>query len=231
MSASQRRSRQGSQRCSRRSAGRIAPGRSRLVAAPLAIAFVMIIVAGCGVQARRGVEIGHLRDLARRVEGGGAECPLAIRPDMLRPATVDDDAEIIPLRTEDRPGSEGFVGEGLPTKDSVRIICRFETGGLAVTLDVVGVTKGHAIGVLADQMSKRGDAATVLTFIDVNGDLAVGRARGLPGAPPAAFARVAAATGDIALVLSVDRIDPKAQLPKVSDVERDAESIAAALSD
>lgn len=189
-----------------------------------------VVLAGCGLESRRGVELGHLRDLARRVEGGGAGCPLSIPRGLLRPATVEADTPIVPLR-DDGPGSVGTIGDGLPTPESVRIVCRHQIGGLAVTLDVVGVTEGHAIAVLADRLADRGDGATVLTFIDVNGELPVGRARGLPGTPPAAFARVAAATGDIAIVLDVDRLDEGVRLPSVAQVEQDAVTIAAALAD
>jgi len=196
----------------------------------LTVGLALLLVAGCGLTSKRGVELAQLRDLARRVVGGGAECPLSLPERELRPSTVDREAAVVPLRTGG-PGADGVIGDGLPGGDDVRITCRFAAADTAVTVEVVGVTKGHAISGFADDLKKRGDGGTVLTFIDVHANLPVGRASALPGEPPAAFARVAAATGDIALVLSVDRIEPDASLPSEAEVVRRAGSIAAALAD
>jgi hypothetical protein len=207
-------------------AGRVTRGAGLLATAVLVVASCV----GCGFENKRGVEPAHLRDLARRVEGGGAECPLSIPSKLLRPSTVARDTPVVPLRT-DGPGSDGVVGKGLPTRDSATISCRYQADDVAVTLTVAAVPQGHAIAVFADRLAERGDTPTVLTFIDVNGDLPVGRSRALPGRPPAAFARGAAATGDIALVLGVDRIEPVAELPPVAEFEADATAIAGALAD
>lgn len=194
------------------------------------VAMLVALGAGCGLESKRGVELGHLRDLARRIEGGGAECPLAIPTRLLRPSTVDPETPVVPLRVGG-PGADGVIGDGLPSDESVTITCRYRADDVSVTLAVAGVSEGHAIAVFGDRLAKRGDGATVLPFIDVNAELPVGRARALPGKPPAAFARVAAATGDIALVLSVDRLDAAASLPSVDEVERAAAEIAATLAD
>jgi hypothetical protein len=196
----------------------------------LSVLLALAAVAGCGLASKRGVELGQLRDLARRVEGGGAECPMSLPERHLRPSTVDRDAPVVPLRTGGH-GSDAAIGEGLPGDDDVRITCRYAIGDATVTVEVVGVTKGHAITAFADDLKQRGDGGSVLTFIDVNANLPVGRASTLPGEPPAAFARVAAATGDVALVLSVGRAEPDAALPTKAEVERNAEAIAAALAD
>ncbi len=195
-----------------------------------AVLTAVLVVAACGLEAKRGVEIGHLRDLAERVQGGGAECPLAIAPEHLRFSTVDDDTPIVPLRLGG-PGSMGVIGDGLPTDDSVRITCRYRVADLAVTVDVAAVTEGNAIAVFSDRLGRRGEGAVVLPFIDEHERLAVGRAAVLPGDPPGAFARVQAATGDVAVVLSVDRLDEKATLPDADEVRSDAVAIAARLAD
>ncbi|HET8929349.1 MAG TPA: hypothetical protein VFN21_01705 [Acidimicrobiales bacterium] len=194
------------------------------------MALLVALGAGCGLENKRGVELGHLRDLARRVEGGGAECPLAIPARLLRPSTVDPETPVEPLRVG-VPGAVGVVGDGLPTDESVTVTCRYRADDVSVTLAVAGVSEGHAIAVFGDRLAKRGDGATVLPFIDVNGELPVGRASALPGEPPAAFTRVSAATGDIALVLSVDRLDADARIPAVGEIERNAVDIAATLAD
>ncbi len=200
------------------------------VGAAFAVAMAVVVLAGCGLTSKRGVELGQLRELARRVEGGGAECPMSLPARHLRPSTVDPDAPVVPQRTGG-PGSDAVIGDGLPSGDDVRITCRYAVGDATVTVEVVGVTRGHAISGFADALKKRGDGGVVLTFIDVNASLPVGRASSLPGEPPAAFARVAAATGDVALVLSVGRTAPDAALPSRAEVERNAEAIAAALAD
>lgn len=192
-------------------------------------ALVVTVGSGCGVGGDRGVEFGHLRDLARRVEGGGAECPLDIPESAIRPATVAHDAPILPLRG-DGPAAQGFVGTEGPTDGVVRISCRYRVEKLSVRIALVGVPKGHAIADFGDRLTRRASGATVLTFIDVNGELPVGRARSLPGTPPAAFTRVKAAKGDVALVLSIDRLDTSAELPDDADVRRKAVEVAASLS-
>lgn len=196
----------------------------------VALGVIVGVLAGCGLATQRGVELGQLRDLARRVEGGGAECPLAVPARLLRPSTVDRDEPVVALRVGG-PGADGAVGKGLSSDDDVRITCRFTTGDAAITLDIVGVTRGHAIGAFTEQLKKRGDSADVVSFVDVNATLPIGRSSPLPGEPPAAFARVAAAQGDIALVLSVEGTTDTAKLPPVGEVEERASAIALDLAD
>lgn len=195
------------------------------------VAFVGVVTTttACGVGGNRGVEVGHLRDLARRVDGGGTECPLAIPATLLRPSTVAEDAPILPLR-DDAPASNGFVGSEAPRDGHVKIVCRYAIGGLAVRVAVVGVPSGPAVAEFADELAERGDAAVVLTFIDRTAQLPIGTARALPAGPPAAFTRVRAATGDVALLLEVDRSGADSRLPTIADVRSDAVAIARSLA-
>ena len=194
------------------------------------VMLVAALVAGCGAGRKSGLELDQLRSLAKRVEGGGVECPLAISDSLLRPSTVDADTPVLPLRIGGS-GSDGVIDKGLRTRGAVEVTCRYSIGANSVTLVVAGVRQGHAITEFADRISKRGDGATALTFIDVNGDLPVGRAASLPGKPPAAFTRLKAASGDVALVLSIDRLKAGAQLPTSTEVDRKARAIARALVD
>lgn len=201
-----------------------APRRGRFGLVAVCV-LAMIVVVGCGAADTRGVELGHLRGLARRVEGGGVECPLSIPDDLLRPSTVPADEPVVPFRT-DGPGSKGTLGTEGATKGRVRITCRYRMGNVVVTVDVAGVPKGHAIGEFADRLSSRTDRAGVFTFVDVNADLPVGKVRTLPGTSPAAFARVSAASGDVAVIYSVDPLEKGAVLPDSAEVDKTTLAIA-----
>ncbi len=200
-------------------------------AGPLLVATVVAtLLAGCGATADRGIELGQLRDLARRVDTGGAECPLTLPASALRPSTVARNATILPFRSG-TAASQGVVGDGLPTSDSVRITCRYAVDDLRVDLVVLGVPHGHALAGFADQLTARAGRATALTFIDANAGLGVGKARALPGNPPGAFARVAAAKGDVGLLVSAQARRPGARVPTPAAVAKMAQRIATALAD
>lgn len=195
------------------------------------VMLAVVTLAACGVADNRGVELGHLRDLARRVEGGGVECPLAIPPVDIRPPGVEPDAPIVPLR-HGGPGSEGTIGgDDLPTGNSVRIMCRWSVQDRAVTLVVVGVDRGHAAATFLPELETRGDAGEVASFLDVNARLPVGRAASLPGDPPAAFSRVQAARGDVALVVTVDGDEQAVALPDGKAMRKRAVALARVLGD
>lgn len=194
-----------------------------------ALLAVVVLLGACGVADNRGVELGHLRDLARRVEGGGVECPLAIPHAALRPAGVDADAPVLPLR-QGGPGSDGVIGgDDLPGEDSVKIMCRWSIQDRAVILEVIGVKGEHAIA--SFDLAERGDTADVLDFLEVNARLPLGEAIVLPGDPPAAFSRVRASHGDVALVLTVDAETDRVTLPDDDQLEQMAVGIAHALAD
>lgn len=196
----------------------------------LAVLLVVVAtLAACGVTQGNGIELGHLRDLARRVEGGGAECPLALADSLIRPSTVDPESPVTPRR-EGGPAADGVIGKGLPTHNSVKITCRYDVGGLAVTLVVVGVEKGRAIASFGDVLSKRATTSAVLTFIDANATLPVGGFGSLPGTTPGAFTRVHAASGDVALVVIVERPQGDTPLPGDAEVGRMAVAIARSLN-
>ncbi len=196
-----------------------------------AVLAAVVLLGACGITDNRGVELGHLRDLARRVEGGGVECPLAVPASAIRPTGVEPDAPIVPLRN-DLPGSEGTIGgDDLPTDDSVRIMCRWSVQGHAVTLVVVGVDRGRAIASFAPEWEARDTTGEVSAFLNVNARLPVGEAAVLPGEPPAAFTRVRASHGDVALILSVDTVADDAPAPDADGVDEHAVAIARALAD
>lgn len=202
-------------------------GRGALVGVILA---VVVVANACGLPDSRGVELGHLRGLAERVEGGGVECPLAIPRADIRPPGVAADAAIVPAR-ENGPGSDAKIGgETLPTADSVWIMCRWLVEDREVTLVVVGVNEGHAAASLAPDLDARGDAADTLTFLTVNAELPVGRAAPLTGDPPGVFTRVQASHGDVALVLTVDAAGDDVTLPRPGELEPDALAIADTLA-
>ncbi len=191
----------------------------------LGVALVVSLLNGCGTPTKHGMELAKLRDVAQRVEGGGVECPLAIPNALLRPEKVADDAPVLPFRS-DGVSAQGVIGEGLPTKDSVRIWCTYAIAGQRVDLVVLGVPKGHALAGLLSALKFVTDPVGALTFISANSDAPVGDARVIPAKNPAAFVRVAASSGDLALMLWVTRIDAKAPLPTSDAVADQAAKIA-----
>lgn len=210
-----------------RGGGNVCRFRRRVLAASVVSVLVMVSL-GCSSRSHEGVEIGELVTLAKRVDGGGAECPLSISDRLLRPSTVDPATPVLPLRTGG-PGSDGTIVKVGSSVRSVRIRCRYAIGGVAVTVVVAGATSGPAIGVLGDELTRRGDTPTVLRFIGQNKALAFGAARSLPGSPPGAFTRTPAATGDVALIVEADRLQPAAHLPDDAEIRDQAIGIARAL--
>ena len=174
--------------------------------------------------------------LARRVQGGGVECPISISPSLLRPSTVPDDATILPFRI-DGSGAMGVVGHEapdvtLPDANSVQITCRYKVDALRVDVVILGVPRGHAIaGLLQTFRRVSGLPSSELTpFFDANAQLPVGRARAVPGKGRAAFTRVAASKGDVGLVVAVSTTDPKVALPGGDEVAATTVKFARALA-
>lgn len=200
------------------------------------ISVATLLLASCGAAPHNGVALGNLRTLARRVQGGGVECPISLAPSLLRPSTVPSDATILPFRI-DGSGAVGVVGhEGpdmtLPDKDSVEITCRFKVDALRVDVVILGVPRGHAIaGLMPTFQRVSGLSASELTpFLDANAQTPVGRARTVPGKGRAAFARVPAANGDVGLVYSVASTDPRAAVPDNDEVAATTVRVARALA-
>lgn len=199
--------------------------RSNRILGLLGVVLVVSLLNCCGTPTKQGMELAKLRDIAQRVEGGGVECPLAIPNALLRPDKVANNAPVLPFRS-DGVSAQGVIGEGLPTKDSVRIWCTYAIGGLRVDLVVLGVPKGHALAGLLSTLKFVTDPVGALTFISANSDAPVGAARVIPAKNPAAFVRVAASSGDIGLMLWVTRTDAKAKLPSNDAVANQATRIA-----
>lgn len=201
-------------------------------AAGAVLACAVVLTAGCGASSKRGVEVGGLRTYARRVQGGGAECPISFPPSLLRTSTVPADATILPFRI-DGMGAVGIVGHDdptvtLPGADDVEITCRFKVDALRIDIVIQGVPKGHAIaGMLPTFLRITGLAAPELApFFATNADLPVGRAQMLPGKGHGAYTRVRAAAGDVGLVYGVSTTDPKVKLPPDGEITAKAVALA-----
>ncbi len=197
---------------------------------PVGVLVAVALCAGCGFSSHRGVELGSLRESARRIEGGGVECPLAIDATLLRPATVPADAPVLPYRTNG-DSSHASIGSGLPTPDSVKIACAYAIGGLRVELAVIGVTKGHAAAAFVGMFTHLAGKPDALAFIDANAQAPIDDPRTVPGKNPGAFVRVEAANGDVGLVIVVSRVDTGTKLPSTRQVADQARRIAHALAD
>lgn len=209
--------------------------RRRLAGGVAAVA--LVVLAGCGTAPRRGAELGSLRTLARRVQGGGVECPISISPSLLRPSTVPKDATILPFRI-DGSGADGIVGHEspdvtLPDAKSVQITCRFKVDALRVDVVILGVPSGHAIAGLQQTFRRVSGltAAELAPYFDANAQLPVGRAIAVPGKGRAAFTRVAAARGDVGLVVAVSTTDPKVAVPDAAELSATTVKIARAIAD
>ena len=206
---------------------------------PLVTGLVLVailVLAGCGAAPRRGVELGNLRTLARRVEGGGVECPISIAPSLLRPSTVPSDSTILPFRI-DGSGAVGVVGQEapdvtLPDADSVQITCRYKIDALRVDVVILGVPRGNAIsGLLPTFRRVSGLSVSQLTpFLYTNAQLPVGRSGTVPGKGRAAYSRVSAARGDVGLVFAVATTDERVALPDDDEVAATARKVARALA-
>lgn len=154
-----------------------------------------------------GTSIGELRTVAKRVVGGGAECPLAIDvAAALRPHGFT--GVVQPDQTNRAHASDAVIGADSPDSplaevQGVRVTCRFLAGPQRVTLVVVGVEKGHALSSLLGEVALFGGATKVdaAAFVNLMVDRRAGEARAVPGPGLAAAAPVATSDSSSQAVL------------------------------
>ncbi len=214
--------------------------RSRGRSAGALVVAALALLVGCGTTNQTGIRLGDLRTAARRVEGGGVECPLSISPALLRPSAVAADAVVLP----DRSGGHGSVGtiggstspgsgSGSGSGDEdVRITCAFRVGTMRVDLAVAGVAKGQAVTGLLSTMAHDAAVPTakLIPFAARTADLRDGQAMVVPGRGSVAYAKLDAATGDVGLALAVSSLDGKTPLPDDNEITHMARTLAQSLS-
>lgn len=203
----------------------------------------LALLVGCGTASQTGIRLGDLRTAARRVEGGGVECPLSISPALLRPSAVAVDAVVLPDRTGGY-GADGTIGtssgqgqgqgqgSGPGGPDDVLITCAFRVGTVRIDLAIAGVTKGQAVTGLLHAIARQAavPAATLIPFAARTADLHDGQAMVVPGRGAVAYAKVESASGDVGLVLAVSSRDGKTPLPDDAELTRMARRLAQTLS-
>lgn len=154
-----------------------------------------------------GTSLGELRTAAKRVVGGGAECPLtidvaaALRPQGFTGVVQPDQAN----RAHAAAAEIGDDDPDSPLAEvhGVRVVCRFIAGPQRIALVVVGVEKGHALSAALDEVALLGgitkpDAAA---FVNLMVDRRAGEARAVPGPGLAAVAHVATADSSSQVIL------------------------------
>jgi hypothetical protein len=199
----------------------------------LVLGILLLACAACA-SSSSGLAVGDLRTIARRVEGGGSECPLSIPSAVLRPGTV---ARTVPVRPDTSNPSHASVGtlgssapgSSLAKDDGVLLVCRYVAGSVRVTVRVVGVGKGQASAHLFGTILALGklSRAQGATFLDTAVHLSNGAAAPLPGRAHAAFAAVAGDRSNVALLLSVSDVNgAKTPLPTSADLVAPAAAIA-----
>ena len=98
---------------------------------------------------------------------------------------------------------------------------------------ILGVPSRHAIAGLQQTFRRVSGltAAELAPYFDANAQLPVGRAIAVPGKGRAAFTRVAAARGDVGLVVAVSTTDPKVAVPDAAELSATTVKIARAIAD
>lgn len=203
----------------------------------LVLGVLLVACAACA-SSSSGLSAGDLRTIARRVEGGGSECPLSIPTAVLRPGTVAPDVAVRPDISNPSHASVGTLGSSSPGSslakdDGVLLVCRYLAGSVRVTVRVVGVGKGQASAHLFGTILALGklSRAQGATFLDTAVHLPNGAAAPLPGHANAAFAAVAGDRSSVALVLSVSDVNgAKTPLPTSADLVAPAAAIARLLA-
>ena len=199
----------------------------------LVLGVLLLACAACA-SSSSGLSVGDLRTIARRVQGGGAECPLSIPAALLRPSTVPP---VLPVRPDTSNPSHAAVGtlgsdrpgSSLARHDGVLLVCRYLAGRVRVTVRVAGVGKGHAAAQLFGTAMALGKLhpAQGATFLDTVVHLQDGTAAPLPGNAHAAFAAVAGDRSSVALLLSVSVANGAGtRLPTSADLVAPAAAIA-----
>lgn len=202
----------------------------------LALVVSVVVLGSCVAEPTRQFQIGDLTNAARRVDGGGAECPLRFDREILRPPGVSAASIISPLRI-DGSAARGTIGEDRPETDlgrrgGVQVDCWFRVTTLRVDVSVVAVRDGRAVAQLATRLEQHAgvSSAEIATFISASVDLAPGTAEAVPGGGAVAFARVASGDSDMGLLVAYQAIDGRGTPPAGAAVARIATSLAADLA-
>lgn len=180
--------------------------------------------------------MGDLNTYARRVNGGGIECPLRFDSGLLRPAATPRNAIIAPLRL-DGFGSMGTIGSEHPgtplaQRKGIQIDCWFQIDTTRVDLSLVGVRNGKALGQLAAPLQKLSQAtpAQLLTFIDVNAKMGPGHVQVMPGSGAVAYSPIKGSGADIGLLVGYSPLAAGAVVPKQSELRSITLRVASALA-
>jgi hypothetical protein len=221
----------------RRSGGRGPRRAARHLALAPALAALLLASSACAAS-QSGLSVGDLRTIARRVDGGGAECPLSIPAAVLRPSTVSASVPVRPDISNPSHASVGTIGSdvpgsGLARDDGVLLVCRYLAGPVRVTVRVVGVGKGQASAHLFGTMLALGKMSRSqgAAFLDTVVHLPHGAAAPLPPRAHAAFAVVAGDRSNVALLLSVSSTTgAPTPLPSSQDLVAPAAAIARLLA-
>lgn len=200
------------------------------------VTFALVVAVGCGTTDQTGTRLGDLRTAARRVEGGGVECPIAFPPALLRPSSVERDAVVLPDRSDGHGSIGTIVDEHDATEDArvgdVTIVCTYKVGTLRVDIAIAGVSKGQAVSGMLPAIAHDAavPVATLLPFAASSAELQPGQSMIVPGRGKVAFAKVESATGDVGLALAISSLDGKTPLPDDHEIEAMAAALAASLA-
>lgn len=209
---------------------------TRRVGAVLCALVISFALVSCGADAGSGIEIGDITTTAKRVNGGGAGCPLRFDTEILRPSSVPASSIISPLRVASN-ASMGTIGSEHPgtplaARRGVEIDCWFKVRTLRIDVSLVGVAKGTALLQLATRLQQLSHStnADLLAFLDANGDLHAGDARVVPGKGSVAYASVAATKGNVGLLVAYSPIDGRGTLPDADELRSTTRRLASALA-
>lgn len=157
-----------------------------------------------------GTSLGELRGVARRVKGGGAECPLALDVSRAMHA-IGFDGVVVADQRNPAHASDGLIGADdtgseLASVGGVRVSCRFLFAGQRLTVVVVGVDRGHALSTALGDLRQLGGVsdAEAAAFVNLMVDRRAADPQMLGSAHLAAVAKVATSDGsDQAVIVAV----------------------------
>ncbi len=171
------------------------------------VALAALSLSACGAPVD-GTSIATLRTLAKRVAGGGAECPLPVDvAAALRPFHYT--GVVSPDQGNPAHAAEGFVpddrdsgerraqlpdaSDSTSDPDAVRVVCRFLFGAQRLTLVVAGTTHGAPLGGAVNEVSSlaRVSRAQAAAFVSSMDDAPSGQVRPVPQSTVAAAVNLA----------------------------------------
>ncbi len=197
-----------------------------------ALALVMAVALACVPGAARGLDFGDVSTVAKRVVGGGAECPLRFDRDLLMPSGASSDSIIVPLRVAGN-ASRGTIGADKPESSlgkrrGIQVDCWFRIGTLQVDVALVAVREGKALAQLATRLEQHSEStpAEIATFISVNAQLQPNDAVAVPGKGSVAFTQVSSVDCDLGLLVAYHPIDGKGTPPDARELERISSALA-----